>query len=75
MILLDLMMPGMDGRTFRERQRSTPKLAAIPVVMMSAAHAVMAAQAALQPSATLAKPFGIDELVAAVRGCVRARAA
>jgi len=66
LILLDLMMPGMDGRAFRERQRSAPELAAIPVVMMSAAHALMAAQAALQPSATLAKPFGLDELAAAV---------
>ena len=75
LILLDLMMPGMDGRAFRERQRSAPELAAIPVVMMSAAHALMAAQAALQPSATLAKPFGLDELAAAVRSCARARAA
>ena len=75
LILLDLMMPGMDGRAFRERQRSAPELAAIPVVMMSAAHALMAARAALQPSATLATPFGLDELAAAVRGCARARAA
>ncbi len=31
LILLDLMMPVMDGRTFRERQLQLPELAAIPV--------------------------------------------
>jgi CheY-like chemotaxis protein len=69
------MMPGMDGWTFREHQRSTPALAPIPVVLMSASHTLLAAQAALQPSAALAKPFGIDELSAAIRGCTRARVA
>ena len=32
LILLDLMMPVMDGRSFREQQLQTPELAAIPVV-------------------------------------------
>jgi len=35
-ILLDLMMPVMDGWEFRRRQRADPKLANIPVVVMSA---------------------------------------
>jgi len=35
-ILLDLMMPVMDGASFREAQRRDPRLAAIPVVVLSA---------------------------------------
>jgi CheY-like chemotaxis protein len=36
LILLDLMMPVMDGETFRNEQRADPKLAEIPVVVISA---------------------------------------
>jgi len=35
LILLDLRMPGMDGRAFREVQAAEPELAAIPVVILS----------------------------------------
>jgi CheY-like chemotaxis protein len=36
LILLDLMMPVMDGQTFRTEQRADPQLANIPVVVISA---------------------------------------
>ena len=36
LILLDLMMPNMDGWEFREAQRQDPALASIPVVVMTA---------------------------------------
>lgn len=36
LILLDLMMPGMDGWDFATRLRSSPRLRSIPVVIMSA---------------------------------------
>lgn len=35
-ILLDIMMPVMDGFEFREHQMSDPQLARIPVVVMTA---------------------------------------
>jgi CheY-like chemotaxis protein len=35
-ILLDLMMPVMDGFQFREAQQADPKLANIPVLVMTA---------------------------------------
>lgn len=35
-ILLDIMMPVMDGIVFRQEQRKDPALADIPVVMMTA---------------------------------------
>jgi CheY-like chemotaxis protein len=36
LVLLDLMMPVMSGREFLQRQSAEPKLASIPVVVMSA---------------------------------------
>src|SRR5262245_24697691 len=36
LILLDLMMPVMDGWEFRRRQREDPALANVPVVVLSA---------------------------------------
>jgi CheY-like chemotaxis protein len=36
-IILDLMMPVMDGWEFRLRQREDPRLAQIPVIVLSAA--------------------------------------
>src|SRR5262245_42774882 len=35
-ILLDLMMPGMDGWDFRSEQMRDPELASVPVVIVSA---------------------------------------
>jgi CheY-like chemotaxis protein len=37
LIILDLMMPVMDGLTFREALKQSPDLAAIPVIGVSAA--------------------------------------
>lgn len=35
-ILLDLMMPGMDGYQFRAEQEKDPRLASVPVIVMTA---------------------------------------
>jgi CheY-like chemotaxis protein len=64
-ILLDLTMPVMDGWTFRRRQRSDPRLAAIPTVVISAnlPHDARA-MGALAADAILSKPFDLERLVA-----------
>jgi CheY-like chemotaxis protein len=36
LILLDMMMPIMDGATFRERQQQRPELATIPILTFTA---------------------------------------
>ena len=67
-ILLDLMMPRMDGWAFREAQQADEALADIPVVVVSA---VMAERVhALGAAAHLHKPFDMDELLGVVGRCV-----
>ncbi len=67
LILLDLMMPVMDGWQFRHEQRQDPKLAAIPIVVVSAAGAVQQQAAALGANGYLQKPVEVDELLTAVQ--------
>ena len=64
-ILLDMMMPRMDGWTFVERQRSSPAIADIPVVVVSAAPADRLR--GLSVAAVLQKPLNFDQLLATLR--------
>ncbi|HTM22199.1 MAG TPA: response regulator [Kofleriaceae bacterium] len=67
LILLDLMMPRMDGYQFRAEQRADPALAGIPVLVMSAAGDMEARAAELGAGGYLKKPFrDLDAIVAAV---------
>jgi CheY-like chemotaxis protein len=66
LILLDLMMPVMDGWDFRLAQRRDPRLAAIPVIVLSAGAGMEARLGLLDPSAFLPKPFDLDQLLDAV---------
>ena len=62
-IVLDLMMPVMDGPAFRAVQRSVIETARIPVIILSAAHEVQARAASMEPAAVFAKPFDLGELL------------
>ena len=64
-ILLDLMMPVMDGWEFRRRQREDPQLADVPVVVLSALDQSRAAD--LDGAAFLKKPLDFDRLLELVR--------
>jgi CheY-like chemotaxis protein len=68
-ILLDLMMPVLDGRAFRDAQRADPVLAGIPVVVLSAHSDVAVTAADMKPCAFLKKPSSLKEVLAAVDGC------
>jgi CheY-like chemotaxis protein len=68
-ILLDLMMPVMDGRTFRERQLGDPALSDIPVVLLSAHHDVARTAQELSVSAYMDKPLRLQRLLDLVRQC------
>jgi CheY-like chemotaxis protein len=67
LILLDLMMPNIDGWTFRRQQLADPSTAAIPVVIMSAAYDVRAAAASLAVSDFLVKPIKLSSLLNVVQ--------
>jgi CheY-like chemotaxis protein len=62
-ILLDLMMPVMDGRSFRNQQLRDPALAAIPVVVLSAASDVLRAGAEMRAAGVLRKPVTLRALL------------
>jgi len=64
LILLDLMMPVMDGWQFRAEQLRDPTLAQIPVVLMSASPEEVAAEVSVDDR--VPKPFDIDALLRAV---------
>jgi C4-dicarboxylate-specific signal transduction histidine kinase len=61
LILLDLMMPIMDGWEFRVFQRADPDLAQVPVIAMSANDTAQAR--AIHADAYLNKPFTHDDLL------------
>jgi len=65
LILLDLMMPGMDGFSFREAQLQAPELAGIPVLVMSALRAEQIRRR-MGPLPAVAQPIEMDELIAQV---------
>ena len=65
LILLDLMMPVMDGWEFRRRQREDPQLSKLPVVILSALDQSRAAE--LGGAAFLKKPLDFDRLLELVR--------
>jgi CheY-like chemotaxis protein len=73
LILLDLMMPVMDGWEFRRRQRQDPALASIPVIILSTTATTAARVNGLGDVGYLQKPVGADELLAAVRRFARPR--
>jgi CheY-like chemotaxis protein len=66
-ILLDLMMPVMDGSQFRREQARDPALAEIPVVVVSAASNVPQKAAALGAAGYIQKPVDLDNLLSTVQ--------
>ena len=67
LIVLDLMMPVMDGWQFRSAQRRDPALAAIPVIVISAS----GPSSSIDADTFLEKPFPTDRLVAEIARLAR----
>jgi CheY-like chemotaxis protein len=69
-ILLDLMMPVMDGVTFAQALRERPAASDIPILVISAEGNPQRA-ASVSARGYLAKPFDIDALLAQVAAICR----
>lgn len=63
LILLDLMMPVMDGWQFCAEKQRDPGLASIPVVLVSADRDVDQGSAAEVAAVCLQKPLDLEELL------------
>lgn len=63
LILLDMMMPVMDGWQFREEQRKLPALDSIPVVIVTADGNARGKAEAIQAAGLVSKPVTIDGLL------------
>jgi DNA-binding response OmpR family regulator len=72
-LLLDLMLPGIDGLEVCRRVRATPELAALPVIMLTAKGDDLDKIIGLELGADdyLAKPFNARELLARIRAVLR----
>ena len=62
-ILLDLMMPGMNGRQFLQLLRENPAFENVPVLIMTAVHGLNVNLQTLGASDLVEKPFNVDELL------------
>jgi two-component system, OmpR family, response regulator CpxR len=67
LVVLDLMMPGMDGIEFRLRQRQHSSQWNTPALVVSAHYNIEKLAATVGAEGCLPKPFTGDDLKAAVR--------
>ena len=72
LIMLDVMMPGMDGYEVTRRIRKNPELGYIPILLITAHHDSSVVEG-LDAGADdfIRKPFDTDELLARVRSLLR----
>jgi CheY-like chemotaxis protein len=66
LVVLDLMLPVMDGFEFRVQQLQDPTLARIPVIVVSGGGDLDRKAAPLHADAYLEKPLDLDALLALV---------
>lgn len=73
LMLLDLLMPDMDGLEVLHRVRDHPRLSHLPVIVVTAAHSLTLEVAGLEAGADdfIAKPFSPQQLLARVRTVLR----
>ncbi|MEL6553548.1 MAG: response regulator [Cyanobacteria bacterium J06621_11] len=68
LILLDIMMPGMNGYEVTRLIRQNPKTVDIPILLLTARSEAVASKGLLAgANGILYKPFDIDELISRTR--------
>ena len=73
LVMLDIMLPGMDGMEILKRLRSNPATADLPIILASAKGTEYDKVVGLDLGADdyLAKPFGMMEMVSRIRAVLR----
>lgn len=71
-ILLDLMMPRLDGEGFVAAMKANPAWADVPIVLMSGHNAARAKAEELAVADCLVKPVDIEQVVGVVRRLIAA---
>jgi two-component system, chemotaxis family, chemotaxis protein CheY len=66
LVILDLMMPRMDGWQFSDAVRDDPELAGIPIVVLSGDGQISAKASRLRAAGHVRKPVDMDELLAII---------
>jgi DNA-binding response OmpR family regulator len=66
LILLDIMLPGMDGGEIGHLLRVNPATATIPVLVVSADRRAAQKAASFRAEGYVAKPFDLDSLAAQI---------
>lgn len=67
LILMDIMLPGVDGGTLIARLRREAETAELPIIAMSASRTLRERTAELEADALLSKPFDVDALLVQVQ--------
>jgi CheY-like chemotaxis protein len=67
LILLDLMMPGMNGFEFRAELEADPTYAKIPVIIITGAGVLVDEKAGALRAEVLRKPFDLKALLSTVK--------
>ena len=71
LVLLDVMMPVKDGLAFRNEQERDPRLATVPVVMMTADARIEEKRILLRVNAAIRKPIDIELMLRLVEENLR----
>ncbi|MGI6671110.1 MAG: response regulator [Christensenellales bacterium] len=73
LVLMDQMLPGVDGDTLVSELRNNPRTAQVPIIMLTAKGAEMDKVRSLDKGADdyIVKPFGVMELISRVKAVLR----
>ena len=72
LVLLDVMMPGIDGFAVAQRLRSNPRLKRVPIIFLTAKDTALDQIKGIQSGARhyITKPFKLEDVMAKVRKAV-----